>query len=119
MSNDIIEAANKAGQAAFEAAKEVAEINNATLDTLVEKQLAFASQVVDFGVKQIKLVTEAKDATSAVKAQVALVEDAAGQALNNARDLVDLANKTRVAYDKLVDKNVKSAVASLKTKKAA
>ena len=125
MQNEIFEAANKAGEAAYAAAKEIAALNVATIETLVEKQFEVVNQAVDLGVKQVKLTTGAKDARTALQAQVDLVEDAAEQVLENVRDLVAIANKTRAAYDKLLDKNIKDAatkleaVAKPKVKKAA
>ena len=113
MQNEIFEAANKAGEAAYTAVKEITALNVATVETLVEKQFELVNQAVDLGVKQVKLATESKDARVAMRAQVALVEDAAEQALDNVRDLVAIANKTRVAYDKLFDKNIKEAATKL------
>ena len=111
MSNEIVNVANQAGQAAYDAAKEVIALNNATLDSVLKKHFEVASQVVDLGVKQARLVTESKDPKVAIKAQVELVEGAADQALSNAREFADIANRARTAYDKLVEKNVKTIVA--------
>jgi phasin family protein len=125
MQNEIFEAANKASEAAYATVKEIAALNVATVETLVEKQFELVNQAVDLSVKQVKLATESKDPQVAIRAQVALVEDAAEQALDNVRDLVAIANKTRVAYDKLLDKNIKEAATKLeavtkpKVKKAA
>lgn len=122
MRTEIVESMNEAGQAAIATVKEVVALNNATLETLVEKQLEVVAQLVDLGVRQGKLVAEAKDAQAAFAAQVGLVEDAAEQAMDNARDLVAIFNSARTAYDKLIDKGVKGAVAKLQpvpAKKAA
>lgn len=110
MSNQIVNMANQASQAAYEAAKEVVALNNATLESVLKKQFEVASQVVDLGVKQAKLVTDSKDPKLAIKAQVELVEGAADQALSNVREFVNIASQARTAYDKLVDKNVKTVV---------
>ena len=119
MQNQIIDTANKANEAAYAAAKEVAALNSATLETFFEKQLEVIGQTVELGVRQMKLAADNKTANAAFKAQVELVEDAAGQVLDNVRDMAAIASKARSAYDKLVDKNVKDAVGQLKAKKSA
>jgi len=122
MSNQVVETVNEAGQAAVEAVKAVVAVNTAAVEALVAKQFEIATQVVEMTVAQAKLVLGAKDTRSAFEAQVALFEKAAGLALDHARDFAEIANSTGSQYSKLVDKNVKSAVAAINkapTKKAA
>lgn len=122
MSNQILDNFNEAGQTAYDAVKDVIALNQAVFGEFVEKQLQVADQIVDFTVKHAKLVTDTKDQRSLFQGQVALVEEAAEQALDNVRDVVEIANKARASYEKLAEKNVKTATEQLKkvpAKKAA
>ena len=114
MNKQILEVTNEASKALYESTKEAVALNSATLESVVEKQIEVLGQVVDYGMKQMKLWTEAKDFGAAVTAQGKLVEEANAKALDNIRDFVEIGNKTRVAMDKLYNKNVKTATANVK-----
>ncbi len=116
MQKQVLEAVNNAVETAYAASKEVIDINTNAVESLIEKQLDVLSQTVDFGVKQAKLVGEVKDVKAALSAQTQLMESVAEQAVENVRDVMAIANKTRAAYDKLVNKGVKEAVAAIKPK---
>lgn len=116
MQNEVFEAMNNAVETAYQATRQAADINATAVESLVEKQLQMLGQAVDFGVKQAKLLGEAKDAKAAFAAQTALVETAAEQAMENVRDVITITNTARAAYDKLVNKGVQEAVAAIKPK---
>jgi phasin family protein len=103
-------------ETAYETTKKAVDINAAAWESLIEKQLEVMNQVVDFGVKQVKLLGEVKDVNAALSAQTGLVQTAAEQAMANVRDVVKIANEARTAYDKLVNKGVQDAVAAVKPK---
>lgn len=122
MQTQALNTVQTAVEAAYDKTKQAVDINAAAWESLIEKQLEVMHQAVDFGVKQFKLLGEAKDVKATLTAQTGLVETAAEQAIANLRDVVKIANETRVAYDKLVNKGVQDAVAIVKpkaTKKAA
>jgi phasin family protein len=122
MQKQALDTVQNAVETAYETTKQVADINAAAWESLIEKQLEVMNQVVDFGVKQYKLLGEVKDVKTTLAAQTGLVETAAEQAMTNVRDVVRIANDARTAYDKLVNKGVQDAVAAVKpkvTKKAA
>jgi phasin family protein len=122
MQKQTLDAVQNAVETAYETTKQVVDINAAAWESLIEKQLEVMNQVVDFGVKQYKLLGEVKDVKTTLAAQTGLVETAAEQAMTNVRDVVRIANDARTAYDKLVNKGVQVAVAAVKpkvTKKAA
>ncbi len=122
MPKQAFDTVQNAVETAYATTKQVVDINANAWESLVEKQLEVMNQVVDFSVKQFKLLGEAKDVKSTLAAHTGLVETAAEQAMGNVRDVVKIANETRSAYDKLVNKGVQEAVAAAKpkvTKKAA
>lgn len=118
MNQDIIETMNKAGKQAFDAAKEVSALNASTFETVLEKQIEIANQIVALNTKQAKIVAEFKDAPSAFQAQAALIQEITEQAADNARDLVEIINKTRVAYDKFFQKGLKETTEAVKKARA-
>lgn len=122
MQKQALNTVQTAVETAYETTKQAVDINAAAWEGLIEKQLEVVYQAVDFGVKQFKLLGEAKDVKATLAAQTGLVETAAEQAMTNLRDVVKIANEARAAYDKLVNKGVRDAVAVVKpkvTKKAA
>ncbi len=122
MQKQTLNTVQNAVETAYETTKQAVDINAVAWENLIAKQLEVMHQVVDFGVKQVKLLGEAKDVKTTLAAQTGLVENAAEQAMANVRDVVKIANEARTAYDKLVKKGVQDAVATAKpkvTKKAA
>ncbi len=116
MQKQALDTVQNAVETAYETTKQVVDINAAAWEGLIEKQLEVMNQVVDLGVKQFKLLGEARDVKTTLAAQTGLVENAAEQAMANVRDVVKIANETRAAYDKLVNKGVQEAVAAVKPK---
>ena len=114
MTNPFVDNINEAGQAAYDAVKEVVALNQSVFTDLVEKQLQVVNQLVELGVKQAKLVAETKDQRALIQGQISLAEEAAEQALSNVRDAIELGNKARVSYEKLAEKNVQVASEQLK-----
>jgi len=109
MQKEFTDSVNTANKKAFEAAKEVTDLNTSTFETLLNKQLEIANQLADINTKQARIFAESKDVPSAFQAQSALVQEITEQAASNARDAVALLNKTRTAYDKLFQKGIKDA----------
>ncbi len=118
MQNQALNSVQNAVETAYQTTKQVVDINAAAWEGLIEKQLEVMNQAVDFGVKQFKLLGEAKDVKTTLAAQTGLIETAAEQAMTNVRDVVKIANEARTAYDKLVKKGVQDTVAAVKPKAA-
>jgi len=116
MQKQALDAVNNAVESIYETTKEVVDINSAAIESLIGKQLEVFGQVIDFGVKQTKIFADVKDVQSVLVAQSQLVETAAEQAVDNAREIVKIATKARAAYDKLVNKGVQDAVAAINPK---
>jgi phasin family protein len=112
MQKEFIDNVNKAGKQAYDAAKEVTALNASTFETLLEKQLEITNQFVALSSKQAQILSEVKDAPSAFQAQTALFKEISEQAAGNARDAVEILNKTRAAYDKLFQKGLKEATSA-------
>lgn len=119
MQNEFIDNVNKAGKQAYDAAQEVSALNSSAFETLLAKQIEIANQFVAVSNKQAKIFSEFKDAPSAFQAQSDLVKEVSEQAANNARDTVEIMNKTRAAYDKLFQKGLKEATDVAKKAKVA
>jgi phasin family protein len=114
MQNEFIDTVNKAGKQAFDAAQEVSALNASTFETVLEKQLQFANQMMALNAKQAKIIAEYKDAPSAFEAQSTLVQEIGEQVAGNARDIAEPLNKTRTAYDKLFQKGLKDSAEVMK-----
>lgn len=118
MQKEFVDNVTKANKKAFDTAKEVTDLNTKTFETVLGKQMELANQLVDFNAKQAKIIAEYKDAPSALQAQSALFQEITEQAAGNAREAVELLNKTRTAYDKLFQKGLKDANAAVKKAQA-
>ena len=118
MQKEFLDTVNNAGKQAYAAAKEVSAVNTSTFETVLEKQLEIANQIVELGAKQARIISEFKDVPSAFKAQSALIQESTEQAASNARDAVEILNKVRSAYDKLFQKGLKEATDTAKKAQA-
>ena len=87
MQKDIVSAVEKANKQFIEAVRRLSEINLRTVEKLAERQIAGAALYLEGGVKQLELLTGAKDAQSVVGEQTKLVAE-----LNE--KLVDHAKRT-------------------------
>lgn len=114
MQKEFVDNVTKANKKAFDAAREVTDLNTSTFETVLKKQLELANQLAEINAKQAKIIAEFKDAPSAFQAQSALFEEITEQAAGNARDTVELLNNTRTAYDKLFQKGIKDATDAVK-----
>lgn len=109
MQNDFIERVNKANKQAFDTAKQIAELNASTFESVLTKQLTLANELATINARQAKIIAEYQDAPSAIEAQSALIQEIAEQAAGAARDTVELMSKTRAEYDELFQKSLKEA----------
>ena len=114
MQKDFVDNMSKANKKAFDTAKELTELNASTFGILLDKQLEIANQLAEVNAKQARIFAEYKDAPSAFQAQSVLVREITEQAAGNARDVVELLNKSRDAYDKLFQKGLKDAADAVK-----
>lgn len=119
MQKEFIDNVNKAGKQAFDAAKEVSALNSSTFEALLEKQVEIANQFVALSNKQAKIFSEFKDAPSAFQAQSELAKEVSEQIAGNARDAMEILDKSRTAYDKLFQKGLKDATEAAKKAKVA
>lgn len=118
MQKEFIDNANKAGKQAFDAAKEVSALNASAFETVLAKQLEIANQLMAVNTKQAKIFSDYKDAPSAFEAQSALIREITEQAAGNTRDMMEIMNKTRDAYDKFFQKSLKETTDTVKKTQA-
>jgi len=118
MQKEFFDNVNKAGKQALNTAKEVNALNTSTFETVLDKQLEIANRFVALNAKQTQIVSEYKDVPSAFQAQSTLFKEFTEQAAANARETVELMNKTREAYDKLFQKSLKNAGETVKKAQA-
>lgn len=114
MQKDFVDNVSQANKKAFDAAKEVTDLNVSTFESVLNKQLEIANQLAAINAEQARIFAEFKDGPSAFQAQSTLVQEITEQAAGNARDTVELLNKTRTAYDKLFQKGLKNATDAVK-----
>lgn len=118
MQKDFVDNVTKANKKAFDTAREMTDLNTSTFETVLSKQMELANQFVEFNARQAKIFAEYKDAPSALQAQSALFQEITEQASSNAREAVELLNKTRTAYDKLLQKGLNDASDAVKKAQA-
>ena len=117
MQKDIYNTFNDLGQAAYEAAMKMGEVNLRAGEKLLEQQLALTGALLETGTRNLELLSQAKTPQEMLNGQAKLIQDCGQQWLNNCRGTVDILTEARNAAGELVEENVK--VANEKVKQAA
>ncbi|MDH3689962.1 MAG: phasin family protein [Gammaproteobacteria bacterium] len=116
MANPIEDFTNQAGQTAFEAAKEIGQINTQVMERILQYQLTSMERLVEAGLKQAKRYSTAKSVEDLVSAQQAMVEESSQKGMESLRDSLDLVTETREAYTSLFQRGVADAMNQTKVK---
>lgn len=114
MQKEFVDSVNEANKKALDTAREVTDLNTSTFEAVLNKQLEMANQLAGINARQAKIMAEYTDAPSAFQAQSVLIQEVTEQVAGNARDAVELLNKTRTAYDELFQKGLKDAADAVK-----
>jgi phasin family protein len=93
-----IEMMNDLGTKGYEAAQSLGEINLRTMERLLARQMDALNLLMDSGLRQVKMVTDAKGPNDLVKEQINLVRELSERFLAEGRENVKLATDTRNEY---------------------
>ena len=93
------------GDSEYQAAEKVAFLNQEFVEKVVSYQLDVANDMLDRGLSQFKLLSEAKDLGEVVKAQGAYVEEATQRGLESTQKLIEIMNESGQAYKVLYQDN--------------
>ena len=93
------------GDSKYRAAGKVAVLNQNLVEKLVSHQFDVANDMLDRGLSQFKLLSEAKDFGEVVKAQSAYVEEATQRGLESTQKLIEIMNESGQAYKVLYQDN--------------
>lgn len=104
------------GKDAMQAAKELETINTNAFKKFVEQQFASFNVYADAGVRQMKLMSEAKAYPDLVAGHVQIVSETVDKVLDNARKSVDIVNDVREEYSTWFENKAKTAESRLNPK---
>jgi phasin family protein len=82
----------------YEAARQLGEINLRAVERLLGRQMDAVSLFMETGLRQTKLVSEAKGYSELVKGQIELAQDMGKRMLEEGRTNMQMASDTRDAY---------------------
>ncbi len=116
MQKEIYNSINELGANAFEAARQMSELNLRAGEKLLEQQFALTSALLETGSRNLEQMSQAKTPQEVLNGQAKLVQDYGQQWLNSCRGTVEILTEARDAAGELVEENVK--VASEKVKQA-
>ena len=115
--NQMFELMNEMGRNAFEAARQLGEINLRTMDRLAEQQLELFSQNLERGVTTTKRLADAKGYKDVLSVQADVAQDLAETATEQTRKTMAVLTEARNSVNELLQKELKEAAE--KTAKAA
>ena len=116
MQKEIFNSFNELGQAAYEAARRMGEVNLRASEKLLEQQLALTGALLETGTRGLEMMSQAKTPQDVLNNQGRLVQDYGQQWLKNCRGTVEILAEARDAAGELIEENVK--VAGEKVKQA-
>jgi phasin family protein len=103
-----IELLNDLSSKGYEAAKSLGEINLRIMERMMARQLDTFNLVVDSGLRNIKMVTEAKGPNDLVRGQMDLIREVSERLLTESRESVKLASDSRDEYRAWVEQGVQA-----------
>lgn len=115
--NQMIEMMNEMSRNAFEAARQLSEINVRTMDRLAEQQVELFSQNLEHGVSTVKRLTGAEGYKDVLSVQADVTQELAETSTQQTRKTMAVLTEARNSVNELLQKELKEAVD--KTVKAA
>ncbi len=111
---NVVDVMNTVNTTALEAAKAIAEINKRTVDQITQQQLALVGQALEGGVRQLKLLQEAKGYPEYFAAQAELAKEGTEKVLAAANETLGALATARDELSSLVEQGVKDTAAQVK-----
>jgi phasin family protein len=106
--NEGFEMFNDLGSKGYESARQLGELNLRAMEKLVTRQMDAVNLVMESGLRQVQLATEAKGYSDLVKGQLELAKELGERVMEESRSNVKLASDTRDEYRVWFEQNVKT-----------
>jgi phasin family protein len=113
MPTEFIDQWTKFTRAAFDAAKELGELNTKLVEGISQQQFELAQASVDLGVKGVQLVSEPRHYKDLIAGQTALAGEYSDRVLKIARKGNEVAAELRDEYAAWIEGKVREATAPL------
>jgi phasin family protein len=114
MQQEMFKQFNSLHQTAYEASRQLAEINVRAYERLVKAQFAAVGSCVDRMNKQLEVVREPKELAEYLRTQGELVKDCAEKTLALNKESLDILTEARSEYNDLLEKGLAKAPGTLK-----
>ena len=119
MHQEILEIVNRFNQTAYEASKQLADINARNVEKLLQKQLAFVELSMQGGIKQLELMRDFKDLPAYMSAQEELAKEYTDKLMATTKDTVAFMSEARDELNAWLEQGVATATATLTPAKPA
>jgi len=116
MQPNVVDLWTNMGENAFNAARQLGEINLRASEKLLQQQLDLTTAWVDAGSRNLELMSKAKGLPELLAGQAKLAQEYSQQWIDGYRQTNDILSEARQAVTELVDENMK--VAQQKVKQA-
>lgn len=113
MQQDFFNLINEFNKQAYDATRELTDINSRAFSRFADKQIELVNVYFDGAVKQAELARDAKDTGSYFKEQAELTKQYGEKVVNTVRKSVDVLNQARDEYAQWTEKSVNEASANL------
>ena len=114
MQQEMLKQFNSLHQTAYEASRQLADINVRSYERLVKAQFAAVGSCVDRLNKQLEAVREQKDIAEYLRAQGEFVKDCVEKALALNKESMDILTEARSEYSNWIEKGLTKATSTLK-----
>jgi phasin family protein len=106
---ETVELMNDLGSKGYDSLRQLGELQMATWNKLMEKQMTAFNTVVDTAVAQVQLASEAKDYAEALRSQADLTRKLAEDLVGQTRESVELVQGVSEEYRAWAEAAVKQA----------
>lgn len=118
MQTQILSSIEKFNQSMIDSAKALGDIQIRTLERLTERQIEMASDYLDSGMKQFKLVGESKDPQGVLSAQSKLATEYGEKFVEHAKKTAEIFAETKSELTGWVEEGMKAVGTNPLTKAA-
>ena len=119
MQKDFVNGFEQFNKTAMESVKKVGEINMRVFERMAEQQMAAATDWLEGSVKQVEVLTGAKDIQSVFQAQSAYAAAVSDKVASHAKKAAEILAEAKDDYSKLVEEGMKAAAETPIAKAAA
>lgn len=117
MDNNIASQITDMGQKVMDTVTALQKISERTMQDLAKQQLAAAEGLVATGSKQVKDLANIKTAQDAISAQAEITSEMGKMMVDNAKQTMEVLNRSQADLKALVEENVNEVMAKAKGSK--